>query len=146
MIYDSAKTQYFKETVLVIVGQALHAAGYLLHDDNVQQARGLVRFYKPSNLNTSAQLGIGWQLLVFEQSPIAQFRVELLRLNADQHTTKRTLSDVIWHDYKAHILPSDDFWWEFRTTDELPHAIAHAGKLLIGYGLPWLEMRSDSPA
>jgi hypothetical protein len=47
----------------------------------------------------------------------------------------------MWNEYDVRVLPSEDYWWEFRTGDELPHALAAAGKMLFAYGIPWLEMR-----
>lgn len=144
MFYDPAKTHYFKEMVLTITGQAFDAAGYVLDSDELAQARGLVRFGKPlPELGEQALARVGWQLLAFEQSPFARFRINLSRLNTHQKDVERTLSDVIWNEYEARVLPSAEYWWEFRSSDELPHALSHAGKLLFGYGIPWLEMREE---
>lgn len=146
MFYNSAQTQYFKDVLLQIAGQALTAAEYALEDSELTQARGLVRFYKSfPTLGENAQLRVGWQLLAFAQSPFARFRVELARLDADNETIKRTLSHVIWHSYEARVLPTEDFWWEFKTSDDLPHTLASAGKLLFAYGIPWLEMQDGIP-
>jgi hypothetical protein len=142
MFYDPAKTQHFKEMLLTITGQALAAGSYELEDDPLSQKRGLVRFAKTApEIAENARLRIGWQLVAFEQSPVAQFRVELERLNADDYSASRTLAEVMWNEFDARVLPGEDYWWEFRTGDELPHALAAAGKMLFAYGIPWLEMR-----
>lgn len=146
MFYDPAQTQYFKEVLLHITGQALTAAQYVLEENDLAQARGLLRFYKSfPQLGENCQLRVGWQLLAFAQSPLARFRVELARLEAGDHKTQRTLSDVIWNIYGSRVLPHDDFWWEFKTGDELPYALSSAGKLLFAYGIPWLEMHDGIP-
>lgn len=146
MLYDPAKMNAFKTTLLEVVGPALEAAHYQLATDPMFEARGLFRFQKSlPQLGENAQGRIDWQLLAFQQDPFARFRINLARLDAGQHTADYTLSGVIWHVFEARVLPSDDYWWPFRTGDELPHAIAHAGKLLFGYGVPWLEMHDDVP-
>ncbi|MCI0711965.1 MAG: hypothetical protein L0154_17555 [Chloroflexi bacterium] len=142
MFYDPAKTAHFKETLLTITGQAFAAGGYALEDDPLGQKRGLIRFARNApEIADDATLRVGWQLVAFEQSPVARFRIELERLNAGANTASRTLSDVIWNDYDVRVLPSEDYWWEFKTGDELPHALAAAGKMVFAYGVPWLEMR-----
>ena len=146
MFYNPAQTQYFKEVLLHIVGQALMAADYVLTDNDLAQARGLVRFHKACpQLGENCQLVIDWQLLAFAQSPLARFRLELARVEAGEYTTNRTLGDVIWHIYGSRVLPNADFWWEFKTGDELPYALSSAGKLLFAYGIPWLEMQEGIP-
>lgn len=142
MFYDPAQTAHFKEMLLTVTGQAFAAGGYELKDDPLSQKRGLVRFDKSApEIADDARLRVGWQLVAFEQSPVARFRVELERLNAGKHSTSRTLSDVIWNDFEARVLPGEEYWWEFKSGDELPHALAAAGKMVFAYGIPWLEMR-----
>ena len=143
MFYDPAKTQYFKEILLTIIGQALVSAQYSLMDDPLSQQRGLYRFRQiMPTWGEHGEAWISWQLLAFQQSPIARFRIELQRIHSPADAT-RLLADVVVNHFQADILPTADFWWEFRTGDELPHAIAHAGKVLFAYGLPWLELRED---
>ncbi len=146
MFYNASQTSYFKEILLQIVGQALHAAQYELEDSDLTQARGLVRFHKPfPPLGENCQLTVSWQLLAFAQSPLARFRLELERTHAGSASIKHTLSHVIWHIYGSRVLPYEDFWWEFKTGDELPYALSSAGKLLFAYGIPWLEMQEGIP-
>lgn len=146
MFYNPQKTAAFKEMLNLVVGQALAAAGYVCEDNTLQQARGLIRYHKP--LGDEAYAFIEWQFLAFEQSPIAQFQVILLRnqgLDARAMTdyeqrAEHTLPWVIWHVFEARVVPSDMTWWEFRDGDELGQALVSAGRLLFGYGVPWLEM------
>ena len=152
MFYDPRKTAYFKDILNTVAGQALEAANYQLQNEPLHHARGLLRYQKQLRDAGDNIYGfIEWQLLAFEQNPFARFQVRLLRnqgIDARATTTyqnrvEQTLPWVIWNHYEVQILPNDSYWWEFRHGDELPHALAHAGKLLFGYGIPWLEMHED---
>jgi hypothetical protein len=152
MGYDAEKARAFKETLETVAGQALDAAGYQLEADPMQLGRGMVRYVKPlPELGEDIYGFIEWQLLAFEQSSFYRFRIQLLRNQGKSARTPTghplqtecTLAWVIWHVYQARILPSDDEWWSFRYEDELPQLIANAGRLLFGYGVPWLEMHSN---
>lgn len=51
-------------------------------------------------------------------------------------------------DFGVAILPSADHWWQFRDVTGLGRALAEAGYLVVGYGLPWLagdEVGGDLP-
>ena len=52
---------------------------------------------------------------------------------------RRTLSALVVEDFGVPILPSADHWWTFRDVTELGSALAEAGHLVVGYGLPWLS-------
>ena len=67
----------------------------------------------------------------------SRFRVTLIR-KGQSKTTTRTLSQLVVQDFSVAILPSADHWWEFHNTDSLGKALAEAGHLIIGYGIPWL--------
>ena len=41
-------------------------------------------------------------------------------------------------DFGVKILPAADHWWSYSDTDSLGKALAEAGHLVVGYGLPWL--------
>ena len=41
-------------------------------------------------------------------------------------------------DFGVAILPSADHWWAFHDTESLGAALAEAGHLVVGYGMPWL--------
>jgi hypothetical protein len=152
MFYDPAKTRFFKDTLLKVAGQALQAAGLELEDNDMQQARGLIRFRKPlPELGENIYGFVEWQLLAFAQSPLARFQINLMRnqggdartINDYEYREERTLAWIIRHAYQSQVVPSDDHWWEFRDSNELAYAIAEAGRLLFGYGMPYLEMRKD---
>lgn len=149
MFYDPEKTAYFKSAVKTVVGQALEAADYMLEDHALQQARGLIRYRKNlSALGDDIYGFVEWQLLAFEQSPVARFQINLLRnkgIDARAITDyakreEQTLPWVIWHIYEAKVVPHDEVWWDFRDQVELGQALNSAGRLLFGYGIPWLEL------
>jgi hypothetical protein len=152
MFYDPAKTRYFKETLLAVAGQAFDAAGYLLEDNAMHQIRGLARFRKAlPMLGNDVHGFVEWQLLAFEQSPLARFQINLIRnqglaaraATGFIHRDERSLAWVIWHVFNARILPGDDYWWSFHDGAALAHELATAGRFLFGYGIPWLEMRRE---
>jgi hypothetical protein len=152
MPYDIEKIHYFQETLLKIAGQAFNAAAYQLENNLTHHGRGLIRFQKLlPTLGNDIYGFIEWQLLIFEQSPWTRFRVNLLRnqgtearaLTPYEHRSEHSLSYIMWEVFQARVLPDADYWWGFRDGNELPYLIAEAGKLVFGYGIPWLEMRND---
>lgn len=152
MFYDPAKTRFFKDTLLKVVGQAMTAANLQLEDNEMQQARGLIRFHKPlPALGEDIYGFVEWQLLAFERSHLARFNVILLRnqgldaraITEYAHREEHTLAWIIRHAYQSEVVPTDDHWWTFRDGTELAYALVEAGKLLFGYGMPYLEMRQD---
>jgi hypothetical protein len=42
-------------------------------------------------------------------------------------------------DFGVGILPSAAHWWSFTQTAELGQALAEAGHLVVGFGMPWLS-------
>ena len=59
---------------------------------------------------------------------------------------QRTLSALVVDDFHVDILPSADHWWTFSNTDDLGRALAEAGHLVIGYGMPWLAGELEPPS
>ena len=140
---------YFRVILLTVVGQAFTAAGYALEEQPVKWAGGLFRFAKP--LDSGLYGFIEFQLLSFADNEWAsgvpsRFRVSLVRsdssdaAHASAHPAyaRKTLSELVVTDFKVPILPSADHWWAFRSTEELGRALAEAGHLVVGYGMPWL--------
>lgn len=136
----------FRLLLLTVVGQAFDAAGYTLENREIQWAGGQFRFVRrfPSGLYGF----IEYQLLHYadaEGSP-SRFRVNLIRSDqpnaalpsAHPQSVRRTLSALVVADFGVPILPSADHWWVFRNPTELGRALAEAGHLVVGYGLPWL--------
>ncbi len=143
--------EYFRLILLTVVGQAYGAAGYVLQERPVQWAGGLFRFIKPSE--DGLYHLIDYQLLAYvdtewtARNP-SRFRVTLTRtdnpsgshsqLSNHPQAFQRDLSALVVADYGVAILPSAAHWWEFRNTDELGKALAEAGHLVVGYGIPTL--------
>jgi hypothetical protein len=132
-----------------VVGQALTALGYTLQSNPTHQARGLFRYSKTFEDGISTY--VEFQMLYYQGGP-SRFRVNLLRntgpdaraLSDYGEKVDTTLGKLIWDDFGVRQLTSPDHWWTFRDHNELAYAIAEAGKLLIGFGIPWLE-RTLSP-
>jgi hypothetical protein len=52
---------------------------------------------------------------------------------------RRDLSALVVEDFGVGILPSAAHWWSFTQTAELGQALAEAGHLVVGFGMPWLS-------
>lgn len=136
--------------LLTVVGQAYGAAGYTLEERPIQWAGGQFRFVKLLTSGLTAY--IEYQHLAYSDTEWAsgmpsRFRVTLIRTDqanaaAQSHHAlyaRRTLSALVVADFGVAILPSADHWWHYRTTEQLGHALAEAGHLVVGYALPWLS-------
>lgn len=137
--------EYFRLLLLTVNGQALGAAGYRLEERPIQWAGGRFRFSK--TLADGAQAHVDFQLLAYadtEWSAGQPSRFQVLLSRSDG--LARALSALVVEDFGVAILPSADHWWAFRNTEQLGHALAEAGYLLVGYGIPWLagELRPPS--
>lgn len=135
---------YFKLILMTVVGQAFGAAGYELEERVTQWAGGLFRFAK--RLDGGLYGFIEFQLLHYAENAPSRFRVTLIRSdspNAGQVSrhpgyARRTLSALVVEDFGVAILPSADHWWTYSDVTELGRALAEAGHLVVGYGMPWL--------
>lgn len=141
--------EYFRLLLLTVMGQALSAAGYTLDEHPVQWAGGQFRFIR--RLDEGLYGIIEFQLLSYTDTVWAsgnpsRFRVTLTRsdqpapsaLSQHPRFARRDLSALVVEDFGVAILPSAAHWWEFRNTQQLGSALAEAGHLIVGYGLPWL--------
>lgn len=136
--------QAFLAVIQHVMGQALDAAAYQLEDNPLQHNRGFFRFWK--SLESGAFAFIEFQMLYHDQSGLSRFRVNLVgnsvraAAQATPDRREKTLAAVIWHDFNApHVLPSDDHWWLYKHPQDLAPQVLEMGKLLFGYGIPWLE-------
>lgn len=149
MNQSQSPQEYFRLILLTVVGQAFQATGYELEDRPVQWAGGLFRFIK--RFDDGLYGFIEFQLLSYVDTEWAsgspsRFRVTLIRTDqpspdaASRHPryVRRTLSALVVDDFGVAILPDADHWWEFRVTQQLGGALAEAGHLIVGYGIPWL--------
>ncbi|NWF68365.1 MAG: hypothetical protein HXY40_04705 [Chloroflexi bacterium] len=149
--------EFFRLVLLTVVGQAFAAAGYMLEERPVQWAAGQVRFVRA--LADGLYGFIEFQALVYSDTEWssrqpARFRVTLIRSDSpnasapSQHAqyARRTLSALVVQDFGVAILPSADHWWTYRDTDTLGRALAEAGHLAVGYGMPWLAGELTPPS
>ena len=144
-----AAQDYFRTLLRTVLGQAFAAAGYRLEKAPLQWAGGKFRFVKTF---ANGSLGtIDFQALVYGDSAWSagapsRFRVHLTRSHAEKIIASRSLSQLVVADFGVMILPSADHWWTYTDTDSLGKALAEAGHLVIGYGLPWLAGELLPPA
>ncbi len=147
---QTSPQEYFRLILLTVVGQAFDAAGYRLEERETQWMGGLFRFKK--QFENGLYGFIEFQLLHYTSTPEggdlpSRFRVTLIRsdqanaaLTSDHpQFARRTLSALVVDDFDVPILPSADHWWPFRDVTEMGQALAEAGHLAIGYGMPWLS-------
>lgn len=66
--------------------------------------------------------------------------------DAPLSSAERALSRLVVEDFGVAILPSADHWWAFSGTEQLGRALAEAGHLIVGYGLPWLAGELAPPS
>ena len=148
---------YFRTLLLTVLGQALDAAVYTLEENPTQWAGGRFRFQ--AQLETEMYGFIEFQLLNYMDSEWSagipsRFQVTLIR--SDQaaprppsdhpHYALRSLSELVVRDFGVAILASADHWWSFRSTETLGGALAEAGHLIVGYGIPWLAGTLQPPS
>jgi hypothetical protein len=154
---NSSPQDNFRLLLLTVVGQAFTSADYVLEDNPVQQAGGRFRFVK--QFENGLYGFIEFQLLVYTENEWvsripSRFRVMLIRSDqpapyAPSHHSQyaqRALSALVVEDFGVSILPDANHWWTFSNTDELGKALAEAGYLAVGYGMPWLAGELLSPS
>jgi hypothetical protein len=140
--------ELFRSLLVMVVGQAFNAAGYTLDHTPLQWAGGKFRFTKP--LSADLVAAIDYQVLVYTETGYAarmpsRFRVTLGRgaakgaFNAHPQHITRTLSALVVEDFGVPILPTADHWWTYQDAASLGRALAEAGHLVVGYGMPWLD-------
>ena len=132
---------YFDALLRTVVGQAFAAAGYQRERAPLQAAGGRFRYVK--DFADGARGIIDFQVLVYSDSlwssgAPSRFRVRLTRESAQEVAVARSLSRLVVEDFGVKILPAADHWWSYRDTDSLGKALAEAGHLIVGYGMPWL--------
>jgi len=133
----------FRLLLLTVLGQALGAAGYQLEEDPVGEASGRFQFRLAGESGVDRR--IEFQLLVGTASEWApqmpsRFRVTLFRDGAE-----RALAALVVQDFAVAILPSADHWWSWQSSGDPGAALAEAGHLLVGFGIPWLNGELEPP-
>ena len=143
-----AGQEYFGTLLQTVVGQAFAAAGYQLERSPLQSAGGRYRYIKA--FADGAVGVIDFQVLVYSDTmwssgAPSRFRVQLTRPARQTGSPKepggadvRSLSRLVVQDFGVNILPAADHWWSYSDTASLGKALAEAGHLIIGYGIPWL--------
>lgn len=143
-----AGQDYFRALLRTVVGEAFAAAGYRFEASPLQWAGGKYRFVK--RFAAGCYGLIDFQVLVYSDTmwsagAPSRFRAQLTRSpdpagrSADAaHYATRSLSQLVVRDFGVRILPNADHWWTYHDTDSLGKALAEAGHLIVGYGLPWL--------
>ena len=137
-------SEHFRQILVMVVGQAFEAGGYTLEHQPLQWSGGKFRFVK--QVDESNQVAIVFQVLVYANNlwvsgQPSRFRVSLFRNNE----AEKTLSELVVNDFSVPILPSAEHWWSFRDTHTLGQALAEAGHLVVGYGMPWLAGDLEPP-
>lgn len=147
---------YFRTLLQMVAGQAFGAAGYQLLDAPLQWAGGKYRFVKALPAGFFGL--IDFQVLVYSDSSWSagapsRFKVQLTRSRnahgygkGDPATITRSLSQLVVVDFGVAILPSADHWWRYHDTESLGAALAEAGHLVVGYGIPWLAGELSPPS
>ncbi|MFN8372869.1 MAG: hypothetical protein U0694_08325 [Anaerolineae bacterium] len=145
---NQTANDYFRMILVTVVGQAFAAAGYTLEERPMQWAGGMFRFVK--TLQAEVYAFIEFQALTYVDSEWSsgqpsRFRITLIRSDSPAAApgkapaaARRTLSALVVEDFGVTILPSADHWWTFKDTESLGRALAEAGHLIVGYGIPWL--------
>lgn len=130
----------FRELLLLVLGQMFHAAGYALEPSPLHWSDGLFRFERRRADDTV--LRVEYQALLHAQAA-SRFQVTLIRL---PEGAPITLPRLLWDSFGVHVLPEADHWWPFRDVADLSDGLLESGKLLAGYGLPWLDKSLLPPA
>ena len=135
----------FGQILETVAGQAFAAAGYELQTNAMHQSRGLYRYRKMLPGTENISVYIEWQLLYYQGGP-SRFRVNLLRSNGPDARSgdadvmgETTLAKLIWEGFGVRQLTGPEHWWSFDGPQRLGLGVAHAGKLVFGFGIPWLE-------
>jgi len=151
-----ASQDYFLSLLQTVLGQALDAAGYNLERKPLQWAGGRYRFVKAFEDGCTGL--IEFQVLVYSDNAWSgeqpsRFNVQLGRTGsrgAEQNDADRfsirNLSQLVVRDFGVKILPAEDHWWKYHNTDSLAGALAEAGHLIVGYGMPWLAGELSPPS
>lgn len=129
--------EHFRLILLTVAGAAFDAAGYRLDERPMLWAGGLFRFARPFDDDTVAQ--IDFQLLAYADTEWSSGAPSRFRVTLARGERRRGLGELVVVDFGVGILPDSDHWWTYRNTDELGRALAEAGHLVVGYGMPWLS-------
>lgn len=133
----------FRALLLTVMGQALTAAGYALEEDPVDQAAGRFRFHPTPPAEAARE--IEFQLLAGVANEWAPQMPSRFRVTLTRGGRRRSLGALVVTDFGVPVLPSAEHWWAWRDRAGLGAALAEAGHLLVGYGIPWLAGELEPP-
>ncbi|MCY4023493.1 MAG: hypothetical protein OXF32_08590 [Anaerolineaceae bacterium] len=133
----------FRLLLLTVLGQALGAAGYLLDEEPVSEAAGRFRFLPADNAAADSRIEL--QVLAGTSSEWAPQMPSRFRVTLFRQGVERPLAALVVQDFGVEILPSAEHWWSWRDSVELGAALAEAGHLLVGFGIPWLKGELEPP-
>ena len=160
---NAAANERFGVLLNMVLGQALAAAGYESTSSQLQEAGGKFTYWKRFGPETPILKGL-YAYIEFQHLPNApsewapeaasRFTIFLTRsdeeqahlLSEDPDYARRMLSELIVEDFSVAVLPAARYWWSYQNEAELAQALAAAGRLLVGYGLPWLADEITPPA
>ena len=134
----------FRLLLLTVLGQALAAAGYALEEDPVSQASG--RFLFRHATAAGDERLVEFQLLAGVANEWAPEMASRFRITLSRQGQRRTLGALVVTDFRVPILPAAEHWWVWRDSAGLGTALAEAGHLLVGYGIPWLAGELEPPS
>lgn len=124
----------FYEVMHPMLGTAFAEAGFVLNEHPAYVQGGLFLWHK--HLPDGNSMSVSFQVLTHAIHP-DRFHVVLKR-SGNQEPVSITLSALLWHDFGLHVLDGVEHWWSFTDQPSLVDALLEVGKLLFGYGIPWL--------
>lgn len=137
MIWRDLTPDKFRETLLIVIGQPLQAAGYVAVENQMQWQAGLFRFRRRID---DGSLLVDYQLLLHAET-LPRYHVRLARktTGVQMPSADITLARLLWDVFAVRVLPAPDHWWQVHGLRSLGDGLLESGKLLVAYGLPWLD-------
>lgn len=160
---NQERNQEFGFYLHLVLGQAIQAAGYDKQTNEINEFSGKYIYCKQFTDATPTLQGlyafIEFQNLIYvasEWAPnaVSRFTIFLTRSDSelpylgseDPDYAQCMLSELVVRDFSVDILPTARHWWLYREHTELCDALAEAGHLLVGYGIPWLDEQLFPPS
>lgn len=160
---NQERNQEFGFYLNLVLGQAIQAAGYekLLNEINEDSGKYIYskQFTDATPMLQGLYAFIEFQNLIYvtsEWAPnaVSRFTVFLTRSDSelphlksdDPDYVQCMLSELVVRGFSVDILPTAKHWWSYQEHIELCNALAEAGHLLAGYGIPWLDEQIFPPS
>jgi len=133
------KAKSFKRNVVQAITN-LPEMGYTLNEDSLLRGHS-VAYEK--QIYPGIICAISFQLKQYFNPPNKEFKVNLGRTQEAKGERYRpliiTLRNLMTYYYKERISPPEQFFWQFTDSDELAENLKRTEKLVIDYGIRWLE-------